>query len=99
MIKQIKEWIVKTLILNIIVKRLEAWLTKLPVNNSKTITGLIIAVLGATLTELPETSEYLQPVLDALKNLPADIIVDSGVIWMIIGLFHKALKWIIRKIK
>lgn len=99
MFAKFKEWIVKTLLLNIFVKKLEAWLAKLPVNNAKTITGLVVAVLGVTITELPETSDYIQPMLDVLEELPADIIVDSGVIWMMIGLFHKALKWIIRKIK
>jgi hypothetical protein len=94
-----KEWVIKTLLLNIVIKRLELWLAKLPVNNAKTITGLIVAVLGVTVAELPDTSDYIQPVLDALKHLPSDIIIDSGVVWAVIGLFHKALKWIIKKTK
>lgn len=93
----LKEWIFRKFLLSIILENLDKLLKKLPLDGAKTITGVLIAVLGLVLAELPDVSPYLQPILDALKQLPADAIIDGGLIYGAIGLAHKIIKWIVEQ--
>lgn len=91
-------WLWRKFLFNAVMKRVVGFVTellsKIPGNDRKTATGFVLAVLGLILQVIPETSEYVQPILDALKSLPAEEIVGGGVLWMLLGVFHKGLKWI-----
>lgn len=91
-------FVLERLIKGIVIKRvilgLESFLAKVPGNDRKMVTGIVVAMLGAIIEELPETGLYVQPILDALHSLPAEQVVGGGLAWAGLGLFHKALKWV-----
>lgn len=95
-------WLWRKFLVNAVLKKTIGFITellnKIPGNDRKTATGFVLAVLGLVLQVIPETSEYVQPILDALKSLPAEEIVGGGVLWMVLGIFHKGLKWIRSKL-
>lgn len=75
------------------VGNLEDALAQLPLNDRKTVNGVMVTVLGAALQILPASAApWLQPILDALHSLPAEQMTAVGFILAVYGLFHKALK-------
>lgn len=100
----LKEFFVKQFLL-IYVKGL---LDKLPANGSKTVIGLLILVLGAVVSALPQYAQYVTPVADFLNQLNPNIIKDANVISLVVsavgsviglvGIGHKDLKKIDEKI-
>lgn len=98
MFGKIKDWFVKKFLLKGIIKGLDKLLAKLPQNDAKTVTGLLIAGMGFLLDKVPQSSEYAQPILDHLHSLPAEEIVGGGLLWAIVGLAHKLIKFFANKL-
>lgn len=96
MFESIKEYIFKTLIVKGVISKLEKLLAKLPLDDAKTVTGLLIVCLGLVLQSLPQTAPFIEPVLLALKSLPSEEIVAGGLLWSIVGMFHQLLKFIVK---
>lgn len=91
-------WLIEKFLKGFIIKKMVSFVTdllnKVPGNDRKTVTGFVIAALGLVVQELPLTSDYVQPVLDAIHSLPAEQIVGGGLLWGALGIFHKGLKWL-----
>lgn len=96
MLAALKEYFIKKVIIKGVIAKVEALLAKLPQNDAKTITGILVVCLGVLLQSIPQTAPYVQPILDYLRTLPASEIVAGGVVWSAVGLFHKTLKWIVK---
>lgn len=82
----------RKLVINGLIKNFEMWLSKLPLNEQKTVTGLTLTILGVALQEMPNRAPYLQPAIDALHTLPADQLTGAGLLLAVIGLIHKFAK-------
>jgi len=84
-----KDWFVKKILMGY----LKGFLDKLPADGLKTILGIILIVASELVKLLPEYSGPLSFVLDLLKQLGAAPIQDAGIVALLVGLVHKALKY------
>jgi len=87
-------YIIRKILVEKIIVNVDSAMSRLPQNEAKTITGILIAVAGLLIQALPEHSQYIQPVLDYLNTLPSEQIAAGGIAYMLVGLFHKAIKFI-----
>lgn len=92
----IKDYLIKKVLIKGVIGQLEKVFASLPMDEAKTISGILIACLGLVLQSLPQTSPYVQPILDYLKLLPSTEIIAGGIGWTIVGFFHKILKLVVR---
>lgn len=92
-------YIIKKILLEKIIVNIDLAMQKLPQNDAKTVTGILIAVAGLLLQTLPQHVQYIQPIIDHLNTLPSEQIAAGGIAYMIVGLFHKAIKLISNKVQ
>jgi hypothetical protein len=93
----IRRWVIQKFVLDWVLKSLDKWLKKLPEDEKKTVTGFGLALLGILVRELPAAGGYLQPIVEMLSEMPHEKMVVGGVLWSTLGMFHKAIKWLISK--
>lgn len=98
LIQRAKDALVRKFLVGFLIDKFDKLLAQLPLNERKTAIGFVVALLGVFLQELPATAPYIDPLLEALKSLPAEALVGGGVLFAIVGAFHKALKWSKRKV-
>lgn len=94
LLSKLKDAVVRKFLVGFLVDKLETLLAQLPLNERKTVVGLVVAVVAELVTEFPGAADYLGPFQDALSAFPAEAIAGGGVLIFAVGLFHKALKWI-----
>ena len=101
-VNQAKEWIFKTFLLDWIEDGLKKASDVLGVDGAKTIISLSVAVVGIVISLFPDTpiTPFLIPVLELISDKPHDVLVSqtgevlagTGVLGIVVGLIHKALK-------
>ena len=74
-------------------KWVKGWLDKLPLNNFKTVIGVIVLILGIVGQIKPEYSTIINWVIELLKPY-ASLITDAGIVTLVTGVIHKIAKWI-----
>lgn len=80
-------------LINIVVmKWVKGLLDKLPLNNYKTIIGVVLFVLTIVSQAVPESSPFIGPILELLKP-HAVLIQDVALSTVLTGLIHKLLKY------
>lgn len=95
---KLQNWLIKKFLVGFLLEWVDKLLKKLPEDERKTVSGFAIAILGVLLKELPASDVYLQPLLDMLHQLPHDALVTTGVLYSIVGMFHKGVKWLKAKL-
>lgn len=88
----IKEWIIKKFLVGVIVNWLDKLFQYVGKDGSKTLVGAFVAVLGIVLLHLPDSAPYIQPILEYLKTLPAEKLVEGGLLYQVVGVLHKLIK-------
>lgn len=86
----IKNTIFKKFLLDFIIKGLDELLKKIPGNNRKTITGIVIAVASLFVSEFPQIEPYGRPILDWLLSQP--YVAVAGFALSGVGAIHKLIK-------
>lgn len=94
MFGKLKDYVVKKVLLQYVIGAIDKALASLPANERKTIVGFMIAIIGIILSTLPETAFIGQPILDYLKTLPSTEIIAGGILYSLVGLVHKVVKWV-----
>lgn len=86
------EWLKRRVVLQVV----KGLLDIIPLDGKKTVIGLIILVLGTAAQYITpgETASVIAAILDMLKSLSYDHLEETGIGILVLGLAHKALKWI-----
>ena len=87
-------------LLDFLFKRfLKNLLDKLPLNNYKSLIGIILLVLSAAISSDVIPSELRAVLLAVVEYLKpyAGVITDVGIATFVTGAVHKVLKWIFPK--
>ena len=89
--------IFKKFIIETVIKNVDKLLGMLPENEAKTLTGAAISVLGYAIQIIPSACEYACFLLEHLEKLPSQQMLEGGIIFSAVGLFHKLIKMAVDK--
>lgn len=84
-----KDWFVKKFLIGY----LKGFLDKFPLDGLKTVLGILLIVLGELSKFLPEYGGPFSFLIEILQQLGGQPITEAGLVALITGLVHKALKY------
>lgn len=95
MFGSIKDYLVKNLLIGFIKRRLFSLVEDLPDIEQEIVTAVLINLFDHIVTKLPSTEEYLDPIIDGLKDMPVGQIATGGVVDKTVGEFKNAFDWVV----
>lgn len=88
MIQKIKGWVMKKFLLDY----LKSFLDKLPADGKKTALSLLVLLLTVCAELFPQFRQVIHEVIEALKQLGAEVWFSLSIGGAVVGLLHKWLK-------